>query len=283
MKMASGSELEGKRIAVIGSGAMGGGLVRALVSSKVVKPDQVIATDVDEQKLSLLSEETGVNVTSENAKAVSDCDIVLLAVKPQVVPNVLMEISSSLRSERHLLISIAAGISILNIERATPPRLPVIRVMPNTPCLVGAGVCAIALGTNATQQHRQIAHALFSPMGITVDVNEDWMDAITAISGSGPAYVFTFIEALSDAGVDMGLPRDIATKIAIHTVLGAAMMALKMGKHVAELREMVTSPGGTTIAALHSLERNGFRGIIMDAVQVAVERAQTLSRAMGVD
>ncbi|MFA4016023.1 MAG: hypothetical protein RUDDFDWM_001124 [Candidatus Fervidibacterota bacterium] len=281
--MANGNELEGKRVAVIGSGAMGGGLVRALVSNKVVKPDQIIATDVDEQKLMLLREETGVNVTSENTKAVRACDIVLLAVKPQVVPKVLMEIASSLQSERHLLISIAAGITILSLERATPPRLPVIRVMPNTPCLVGTGVCAIALGTNATQQHKQIAHALFNPIGITIDVSEEWMDAITAISGSGPAYVFTFIEALSDAGVDMGLPRDIATKVAIHTVLGAAMMAVKMGKHVAELREMVTSPGGTTIAALHSLERSGFRGIIMDAVEAAVKRAQTLSRAAGVD
>lgn len=277
----STSKLESIRLAVIGSGAMGGGLVRALVSHKVLQADQIIATDVDEAKLQQLKEEVGAKVSRDNISAARECDIVLLAVKPQVVPVVLAEISPHLSSKHHLLVSIAAGITISQLERSTPPHLPVVRVMPNTPCLVGAGVCAIALGTYATEAHRQIVHALFRPMGITIDVQEGWMDAITAVSGSGPAYVFAFIEALSDAGVNVGLPRDIATRIAVHTVLGAATMAAKMQKHPAELREMVTSPGGTTIAALHTLERSGFCGIVMDAVLAAVERARSLSKTAG--
>ncbi|MCS7254920.1 MAG: pyrroline-5-carboxylate reductase [Armatimonadota bacterium] len=277
------SEVRGNRLAVIGSGAMGGGLMRALVNHGVLDASQIVATDIDEIKLRQLKEEIGVEVSRSNVSAVKSCDIVLLAVKPQVVPLVLAEISPNLLSERHLLISIVAGITISQLERSTPPHLPVVRVMPNTPCLVGAGVCAIALGTHATEAHRQVAHALFRPMGITIDVQEEWMDAITAVSGSGPAYVFTFIEALSDAGVNVGLPRNIATHIAIQTVLGAATMAAKMQRHLAELREMVTSPGGTTIAALHVLERNGFRGIVMDAVLAAVERARTISKAAEVE
>lgn len=274
-------KVESMRLAVIGSGAMGGGLVRALVSNEVLHADQITATDVDEAKLKQLKDEVGVKVSRDNVSAVKGCNIILLAVKPQVVPVVLTEISPHLSSNQHLLVSIAAGITISQLERSTPPKLPVVRVMPNTPCLVGAGVCAIALGTHATEAHRQIVHALFRPMGITIDVQEGWMDAITAVSGSGPAYVFTFIEALSDAGVNVGLPRDIATRIAIHTVLGAATMAAKMQKHTSELREMVTSPGGTTIAALHALERSGFRGIVMDAVLAAVERARSLSKMTG--
>lgn len=277
----SAPKLDGMRLAVIGSGAMGGGLVRALVNHGVLQANQIAATDVDETKLKQLKEEVGVEVSRDNTWAVKACDVILLAVKPQVVPVVLAEISPHLSSERHLLISIAAGITISQLERSTPPRLAVVRVMPNTPCLVGAGVCAIALGTHATETHRQVVHTLFSPMGVTIDVHEEWMDAITAVSGSGPAYVFTFIEALSDAGVNVGLPRDMATRIAIHTVLGAATMAAKMQKHTAELREMVTSPGGTTIAALHEFERRGFRGIVMDAVLAAFERARSLSKATG--
>lgn len=276
-------ELEGKRVAVIGSGAMGSSLIKALVSHGVLRPDQIIATDIDEMKLRQLREEVGVEVRHDNVSAVRDCDVVLISVKPQAVSHVLTEISPHLLSERHLLISIAAGITILQLERSTPPRLPVVRVMPNTPCLVGAGVCAIAIGTHATEGHRQLAHALFRSTGITIDVQENWMDAITAVSGSGPAYVFTFIEALSDAGVNVGLPRSIATEIAIQTVLGAALMAARMKKHLAELREMVTSPGGTTIVALHSLERSGFRGIVMDAVLAAAERARSLSRVSEAD
>lgn len=262
---------------------MGGGLVRALVQHNVMAPEQITATDIDPGKLNKLHTETNVSVTTDNSAAVRNCDLVLLAVKPQVLPYVLMEIAEYLHADRHLLISIAAGVPIAQLERATPPRVPVVRIMPNTPCLVGAGVCAIALGNHATDEHRQIAHALFGAVGITVDVEENWMDAVTALSGSGPAYVFLFMEALSDAAVNAGLPRDLATRMAIHTVLGAAKMAAEVPKHLAELKEMVTSPGGTTIAALHAFERGGFRGIIMDAVQAAVKRAHELAARQEAD
>lgn len=275
--------LADKRLAIIGAGAMGGGLARALVRHNVMAPERVTATDIDAGKLNKLHAEISVNVTTDNSAAVRNCELVLLAVKPQILPYVLMEIAEHLRADRHLLISIAAGVPIAQLERATPPRVPVVRVMPNTPCLVGAGVCAIALGTHATDEHRQIAHGLFGAVGITMDVEENWMDAVTALSGSGPAYVFVFMEALSDAAVNAGLPRDLATPMAIHTVLGAARMAAEMPKHLAELKEMVTSPGGTTIAALHTFERSGFRGIIMDAIQAAVERARELATGREAD
>ena len=275
--MGSSSVLAGKRLAIIGAGAMGSALVRGLIQSGKLKADQIVASDIDEERLKQL-QPFGVQTTNDNKLAVQQSDIALLCVKPQVMDEVLAEISPAVDPKKHCVISIAAGIPISRLESALPEGTPVVRVMPNTPAQVLAGASAIALGTNATELHRQIAHEIFSAVGLVIDVPEKLIDAVTALSGSGPAYVFVFAEALADAGVNLGLPRAVALKLAAQTLLGAAKMLLETGKHPAELKDMVTSPGGTTIAALSVLERKAFRGAIIEAVAVAHQRAKELAK-----
>ncbi len=275
--MGSSSVLAGKRLAIIGAGAMGSALVRGLIQSGKLKADQIVASDIDEERLKQL-QPFGVQTTNDNKLAVQQSDVALLCVKPQVMDEVLAEISPAVDPKKHCVISIAAGIPISRLESALPEGTPVVRVMPNTPTQVLAGASAIALGTNATELHRQIAHEIFSAVGLVIDVPEKLIDAVTALSGSGPAYVFVFAEALADAGVNLGLPRAVALKLAAQTLLGAAKMLLETGKHPAELKDMVTSPGGTTIAALSVLERKAFRGAIIEAVTVAHQRAKELAK-----
>lgn len=275
--MGLSSALTSKNLAIIGVGAMGSALVRGLIQSGKLKADQIIASDVDEERLKQL-QPFGVQTTNDNKLAVQQSDVALLCVKPQVMDEVLAEISPAVDPKKHCVISIAAGIPISRLESALPEGTPVVRVMPNTPAQVLAGASAIALGTNATELHRQIAHEIFSAVGLVIDVPEKLIDAVTALSGSGPAYVFVFAEALADAGVNLGLPRAVALKLAAQTLLGAAKMLLETGKHPAELKDMVTSPGGTTIAALSVLERKAFRGAIIEAVAVAHQRAKELAK-----
>ncbi len=275
--MGLSSVLTSKNLAIIGVGAMGSALVRGLIQSGKLKADQIIASDVDEERLKQL-QPFGVQTTNDNKLAVQQSDVALLCVKPQVMDEVLAEISPAVDPKKHCVISIAAGIPISRLESALPEGTPVVRVMPNTPAQVLAGASAIALGTNATELHRQIAHEIFSAVGLVIDVPEKLIDAVTALSGSGPAYVFVFAEALADAGVNLGLPRAVALKLAAQTLLGAAKMLLETGKHPAELKDMVTSPGGTTIAALSVLERKAFRGAIIEAVAVAHQRAKELAK-----
>ncbi len=275
--MGLSSVLTSKNLAIIGAGAMGSALVRGLIQSGKLKADQIIASDVDEERLKQL-QPFGVQTTNDNKLAVQQSDVALLCVKPQVMDEVLAEISPAVDPKKHCVISIAAGIPISRLESALPEGTPVVRVMPNTPAQVLAGASAIALGTNATELHRQIAHEIFSAVGLVIDVPEKLIDAVTALSGSGPAYVFVFAEALADAGVNLGLPRAVALKLAAQTLLGAAKMLLETGKHPAELKDMVTSPGGTTIAALSVLERKAFRGAIIEAVAVAHQRAKELAK-----
>lgn len=275
--MGSSSVLAGKRLAIIGAGAMGSALVRGLIQSEKLKADQIVASDIDEERLKQL-QPFGVQTTNDNKLAVQQSDVALLCVKPQVMDEVLAEISPAVDPKKHCVISIAAGIPISRLESALPEGTPVVRVMPNTPAQVLAGASVIALGTNATELHRQIAHEIFSAVGLVIDVPEKLIDAVTALSGSGPAYVFVFAEALADAGVNLGLPRAVALKLAAQTLLGAAKMLLETGKHPAELKDMVTSPGGTTIAALSVLERKAFRGAIIEAVAVAHQRAKELAK-----
>ncbi len=269
--------LKGKRLAVIGAGAMGNALMRGLLQSGAVTADQIVASDIDEGRLSNAAG-LGVATTTDNKWAVARSDIVLLCVKPQVMDEVLADIAPAVEARRHCVISIAAGIPIAQIEGQLPEGTPVVRVMPNTPAQVLAGASAIALGKHAGELHRHIAHAIFRSVGLVVDVPEKLLDAVTALSGSGPAYVFVFAEALADAGVNLGLPRDIALKLAAQTLLGAAKMLLEVGKHPGELKDMVTSPGGTTIAALQVLERCAFRGAVIDAVAAAHQRAKELAK-----
>ncbi len=269
--------LKGKRLAVIGAGVMGSALMRGLLQSGTMTADQIVAADIDERRLSDAAS-LGVTTTTDNKWAVAQSDLVLLCVKPQVMDEVLADIAPAIEPKRHCVISIAAGIPIAHMESRLPDGTPVVRVMPNTPAQVLAGASAIALGKYAGEPHRQIAHAIFRSVGLVVDVPEKLLDAVTALSGSGPAYVFVFAEALADAGVNLGLPRDIALKLAAQTLLGAAKMLLETGKHPGELKDMVTSPGGTTIAALSVLERCAFRGAIIEAVAAAYQRAKELAR-----
>jgi len=267
--------LQGKVLAVIGAGAMGSALMRGLLQRGAMRSEQIVATDVEETRLQA-AKQLGVQTTTDNKTAVQQSDIVLLCVKPQVMDEVLTDIAPAVNPQRHCVISIAAGVPIARLEAKLPEGTRVVRVMPNTPAQVLEGATAIALGTHATETHQQIAHAIFRAVGLVVDVPEKLMDAVTALSGSGPAYAFVFMEALADAGVNLGLPREVALKLAAQTLLGAAKMLLETGKHPGELKDMVTSPGGTTIAALAVLEQQAFRGALIAAVAAAYQRAKEL-------
>jgi len=264
------------RIAVIGSGAMGSALIRGALRAGVYSPQEIVAHDIDEQRLVALSEECGITTTPSLDDAVMGAETVLLAVKPQVISEVFEDLTPVIRTDQ-LVISIAAGVPTSRIEEALG-NIPVIRVMPNTPCLVGASASALAPGRHATPEHMRVAMELFGAVGVAVEVPEDQLDAVTGLSGSGPAYVYLIIEALSDAGVRCGLPRDVSTSLAAETVLGAAKMVLETKEHPGRLKDQVASPGGTTIAGLHQLELHGVRGAIYDAVCAAVERARELSQ-----
>jgi pyrroline-5-carboxylate reductase len=224
-----------------------------------------------------LKQAYGIAVSADNAKAVSSADVVVLSVKPQILERVLQDISSSVRSDA-LVISIAAGVPIVAIERHLAPHIAVCRTMPNTPALVGAGATAMSPGRHCDGAHLQLAHTIFSAVGEVVDVDESLMDAVTGLSGSGPAYVFLIIEALADAGVQVGLPRNKAMLLAAQTVHGASKLLLDSGEHPSVLKDRVTSPGGTAIAGLHTLEEGGLRHTLMNAVSAATARSEELGR-----
>jgi pyrroline-5-carboxylate reductase len=267
----------GKRLAFIGGGNMAEALLRGILAAKRLAPEQVIATDVRADRLAYLRDTYGIETSGGNAEASAQADTVLLAVKPQVVTGVLDDLRRVI-TERQLVISIAAGISTETIAEAVLRPVRVVRVMPNTPALVLEGMSALARGNLATPEDLATARGLFEAVGKVVVVDEALMDAVTGLSGSGPAYVFLVIEALSDAGVKAGLPRDVATALAAQTVRGAAKMVLETGKHPGELKDMVTSPGGTTIAGLHALEQGAVRAALINAVEAATRRSQELGR-----
>ncbi len=264
------------KIAFLGAGAMGTALMRGLIAAQVYAPAEITAYDVNVARARELADELGINAAESPAAAAQGADVLLAAVKPQVMFEALAPLRDTL-TPSHTLISIAPGISTAQLEAAFSQPVPVLRVMPNTPSLVGMGASAMASGAHANDEHRVLGKRIFSAVGLAVDVDEKLLDAVTGLSGSGPAYVYIFIEALSDAGVRVGLPRNVATRLAAQTVLGAAQMVLETGAHPGALKDQVTSPGGTTIAGLHELERHGLRGAVMDAVQAATERARALS------
>lgn len=265
------------KIAFLGAGAMGEALMRGLISASVYKPDEVVAFDPDATRLEFVVNALQIEKADDAAAAVRDADAIIVAVKPQIVASALAPLRDSMSADK-TVISIAAGVTIAQLENCFAQPVPVVRVMPNTPALVGHAATAIALGTHAGDEQKHIAHRIFAAVGIAVDVDEKLLDAVTGVSGSGPAYVYVFIEALSDAGVKMGLPRDVSTRLAAQTVLGAAEMVLQTGCHPGELKDKVTSPGGTTIAALHALENGSFRGAVYDAVEASTERSRELSK-----
>ena len=273
--------LRGMRIGIIGAGAMGGSLCRGLALGGAAPANKIIIYDPHAAHTQELHQTLNVKVADSAVQVAKYTDIVLLCVKPFNVGPVLDEIGESLKRDEGkplpLIISIAAGVKIEKIEAHLPPMQPVVRAMPNTPAQVGMGACAYCIGTHAQSNHAAQAAAIFRSVGTAVEVPESMMDAVTALSGSGPAYVYLMIEALIDGGVKVGLPRDIATQLAAQTVLGAAQMVIVTKKHPASLRDMVTTPAGTTITAISALEHSGVRAALIDAVERATIRSKELA------
>jgi pyrroline-5-carboxylate reductase len=267
--------LKGKKIAIIGGGKMGGVIINGIITRQLAPAVNVIVADKVRECLQKLKDAYGVATTADNKKAAQAAAVVILAVKPQDMGNVLQELSPVIDNKK-VVISIAAGISTGFIEGYLKEGVRVIRVMPNTPALIGEGAAALTRGKNASEKDLELAELIFKALGITVVVKEELMDTVTGLSGSGPAYGFLIIEALTDAGVLMGLSRDVSLKLAAQTMLGAAKLCLQSGKHPAELKDMVTSPGGTTIAALKVLEDGKIRAILMAAVEAATLRSREL-------
>ncbi len=263
-------------IAVLGGGQMAEALIGGLLASKVSEPSRICATDPVSVRRDLLKSRFGIQVSEDNAKATAGADLVLLAVKPQVLPAVLKDTGSALTGK--LVVSIAAGVTTAWIRERVPGARGIVRAMPNTPALVREGVTALAYYADLAADDVAAVRALFEAVGSVVSVEERLMDAVTGLSGSGPAYVFVAIEALADGGVKMGLPRATAQLLAAQTVLGAARMVLDRAQHPAQLKDQVASPGGTTIAGLHQLEVGGMRGCLMAAVEAATKRSQELGR-----
>jgi len=263
-------------IAFVGGGQMAEALIGGMISANLSGPDRIWATDPDSRRLDQLKRKYGVRTGGVNREAVIWGDIVVLAVKPQVLDGVLREIGGELT--RALVVSVVAGVPIRRILDACGPQTRVVRAMPNTPAMVHEGMTAVAIGPGVQDEDAARVRKIFESVGKVVPVEERLMDAVTGLSGSGPAYVFLAIEALADGGVKMGLPREIAGLLAAQTVLGAARMVLQTGQHPARLKDQVASPGGTTIAGLHRLEQGGLRATLIDAIEAATKRSQELGR-----
>lgn len=265
------------KIGVIGAGKIGSAIARGVINAGLAGPDCIMASDVSRALRRKVAGDLGIEVTPSNDKVVDFADIVILAVKPQITDPVLQEISKKLGKSK-LLVSVAAGVPLARLEKNLAKGARVVRVMPNIPCVVGAGASGYAGGAHATAGDLEKVGAILNSFGVGLPLEEKYLDAVTGLSGSGPAYVFLFIESLADGGVEMGLSREAAQKLALQTVYGAARMALESGKHLGALRDEVTSPGGTTIAGLYALEKGRFRGTVMEAVLQATRRSQELGK-----
>jgi pyrroline-5-carboxylate reductase len=267
------------KLGVIGGGRMGEAIIRSLLAAGM-KPDLLLASDADPSRQAFLREEYRIRVARDNSELAGEVEVLILAVKPGVMESVLKEIGPAVKRRKPLLISVAAGIrlGLLAKHLGGPGRARLVRVMPNTPALIGEGVSAFYAGPGLLKGDRGMVKAILSAFGRVVELDrEELMDAVTGLSGSGPAYVFLMIEALADGGVKMGLTRNTALALAAQTVLGAGKMVIETGKHPAELKDMVTSPGGTTIEGLGVLERGGFRGLLIQAVEAGCQRSRELA------
>jgi pyrroline-5-carboxylate reductase len=266
-----------EKIAFVGAGAMGGALMRGFLKAKLARPKDILASDADKEKLAALAKQLGISPAASNIEAAEASAIIFLAVKPGLTAAVMGEIAPHLRSGQ-ILISIAAGINLARLRSLLKSGKPnLVRVMPNTPALVGQGLSAIAFDAGIKKSVKEKVIQLFRAVGEAIEVDEKQMDAVTGLSGSGPAYVFVAIEALADGGVAAGLPRSIAQVLAIQTVLGAAALLKQTGMHPAAAKDMVVSPGGTTSAGLAALEESAFRASLIQAVLLATERSRELS------
>jgi len=274
--MAEASQLP--RIGFIGAGRMATAMVQGLIRSKITTPERIVASDVVEEAREALADITKVKVYAENNPVVEQSDVIFLAVKPQVMAEVLLELKP-LVTGKHLIVSVAAGVTLTQLAALLGNKVRLVRVMPNTPILVGAGAAGFCLGPKATFEDADLVQRILGTLGKAIEVPERLMDAVTGLSASGPAYVSVIIESLADGGVRAGLTREIASQLAMQTVYGTAKMLLETGLHPAMLKDMVASPGGTTIAGLHALERGGLRCALMDAVTAASQRASELGKS----
>ncbi|AFY42722.1 pyrroline-5-carboxylate reductase [Nostoc sp. PCC 7107] len=268
-----------KKFGLIGGGVMGEALLSRLITDGIYQPSEVIVSEPQGARQNFLQQQYDVTVTADNSLVFCQAqEVIFLAVKPQVFSAIAQELADIISVEHSpLVISILAGVPLYHLEAAFP-QLPVIRAMPNTPATVGAGITAICLGAYTNAKHHQKALQIFSAVGEVVEVSESLMDAVTGLSGSGPAYVSILVEALADGGVAAGLPRGIANQLALQTVLGTAQLLHNSKMHPAELKDRVTSPGGTTIAGISQLEKAGFRSALIEAVKAATVRSQELGK-----
>lgn len=269
-------DLSQLRVAVLGAGKMGGILLQGFLKQQMFAPDQLAATVAHEDRATALSAQWGVEVTTNNESAVRKADVVLLGVKPFQMPGLMEEIKPALTT-RKLLISFAASVKTTAIEEAAGLEIPVVRAMPNTPSMLGAGIAALCRGKFVSEAQLELAARIFEAVGRTVIVDEKHMDAVTGLSASGPAFIYIILESLAEAGVKVGLPRDIATLLAAQTTFGSAKMVLETGYHPALLKDAVTTPAGCTIDGILELEEGGLRVTLIKAVMRAAQRAKELA------
>jgi len=268
--------MNSKKIAIIGGGNMGMALARGILQTKWATPERMMIAEPLKEKLEKAREMArGIKTSQSNQEAATWADVILLSVKPQIMSHVLDEIKPSMKDSK-LVVSVAAGVTTAHIEKRLGGKVPVIRAMPNIAAVVREAATAICTGKYATEEHLSIARHIFESVGIVVDVDEDLMDAVTGLSGTGPMYVFQILEGLSDAGVKVGLSRDTANTLAVQTLIGSSKLIKETKEHPAKLKDLVTSPGGTAISALHSLEKNGLKALLIDAVEVAAKRSAEL-------
>jgi pyrroline-5-carboxylate reductase len=272
--------LTNTKIGFIGAGNMGEALISGLLNAKSSQAKNIICSDVRDQRLKALQEKFGIQTTKSNLDLVAQSDVVIYAIKPQIMSRVLHETAPALDINK-LVISIAAGVPLAAIESCLRKNLRLIRVMPNVACFVAEGASAIAAGAHARKEDVDLAMAIFNSVGRCIFLEENnLMDAVTGLSGSGPAYIFLIVDALCDAGVKVGLSREDAHVLATQTVLGAAKMLMQTNIHPGQLKDMVTSPGGTAIAGLHTLEKGGLRTTLINAVESATNRSIELGELM---
>lgn len=264
------------RVAILGTGKMGGILLQAFLKNNLLGPDQIFATVHHAERAQALSVQYGIEMTTDNLAAASQADVILLGVKPVQVPALIEQIRPTL-SAKKMVLSIAASVKTRSIEDAAGCDLAVIRAMPNTPAMLAAGITALCAGRFVSEEQMAIAQRIFQTVGRTVVVDEKHMDAVTGLSGSGPAFLYIIIEALAEAGVNVGLPRDVATLLAAQTTLGSARMVLETGYHPALLKDAVTTPAGCTVDGILELEEGGLRVTLIKAVKRATQRARELA------
>jgi pyrroline-5-carboxylate reductase len=269
---------ENKKVAILGAGKIGSILLQAFLRDGLLKAGQVWATTAHAERSRLIRDKWDVQAGTDNSEAVCQADIILLCVKPQIVADVLREIRTKVTRDQ-LLISVAASVPTEVIERALEKEVPVVRAMPNTPCVLGAGMTALSRGQFVQEHHMETATAFFAAVGRTVVVDEKHMDAVTGLSASGPAYIYIILESLAEAGVKVGLPRDVATLLAAQTTMGAARVVLETGDHPALLKDAVTTPAGCTIDGILELEEGKLRVTLIKAVVKAVQRAKELAHS----